>query len=227
MRKVSWHVVLVVGLVGWAIGKGYDETVIRGLEDSGLTDVSLTDIVGSIPSKQDAIPVPQRRNAPSNIVPVEPIKATGIQPRIMYVDAERLNVRSGPSLETRQVWTLKRDDRVTITAAQNEWRHVEGERFSGWVHGGYLTPRNSPNTSVASIPQNTKSPQLSDSQIRHELINRSIAHYRGACPCPYNVRRNGKRCGPDSLYSIPGGASPLCYERDISAAMIADYRARQ
>lgn len=227
MRKVSWPLVLVVGFVGWAIGKGYDDTVIRALDDSGLTDVSLTDIVGSIPPKQDAIPVPQRRNAPVNIVPTGSIKSTGIQFGTMYVDAERLNVRAGPSTESRQVWTLKRNDRVTITAAHNDWRHIEGERFSGWVHGEYLIPWKSPNTSLATIPQNTQKPQLSDSQIRIALINRSIALYRGACPCPYNVMRNGRRCGGDSAYSSPGVASPLCYERDITAAMIADYRARQ
>lgn len=36
---------------------------------------------------------------------------------------------------------------------------------------------------------------LSDSEIRQLLIQQSISSYSGSCPCPYNVMRNGRRCG--------------------------------
>lgn len=51
---------------------------------------------------------------------------------------------------------------------------------------------------------------------KKEMIRISISSYRGPCPCPYNVMRNGRSCGKRSAYSRPGGASPLCYPGDIA-----------
>ena len=65
-----------------------------------------------------------------------------------------------------------------------------------------------------------------DAQIRQEMIAASIAGYKGNCPCPYNVDRRGHRCGSRSAYSRPGGAMPLCYERDVTQKMVEDYRKR-
>lgn len=65
---------------------------------------------------------------------------------------------------------------------------------------------------------------LSDEEIREILIQQSIASYSGNCPCPYNRASNGSRCGKRSAYSRPGGASPLCYPSDVTAAMVERYR---
>lgn len=67
---------------------------------------------------------------------------------------------------------------------------------------------------------------LSDAEIRRALIRQSIASYPGPCPCPYNIMRNGKPCNTASAYSKPGGRSPLCYERDVTAAMVREFRGR-
>ena len=64
----------------------------------------------------------------------------------------------------------------------------------------------------------------SDKEIKRILIRESIASYTGSCPCPYNTTRNGRRCGRRSAYSRPGGASPLCYEHDVTDAMVKAYR---
>jgi hypothetical protein len=63
-----------------------------------------------------------------------------------------------------------------------------------------------------------------DAQIKQEIIDDSIASYRGSCPCPYNKDRAGRSCGARSAYSKPGGASPVCYDRDVSQKMVDDYR---
>jgi hypothetical protein len=44
------------------------------------------------------------------------------------------------------------------------------------------------------------------------------------CACPDDKARNGSSCGARSAYSRPGGASPLCYPSDVTAAMIEAYR---
>ena len=69
--------------------------------------------------------------------------------------------------------------------------------------------------------------ELTDSQIKQILIRQSIASYSGSCPCPYSVDRGGRRCGGRSAYSRPGGASPLCYETDVTQAMVDAYRERE
>ena len=44
------------------------------------------------------------------------------------------------------------------------------------------------------------------------------------CACPDDLTRSGRACGGRSAYSRPGGAAPLCYPADVTAAMIDDYR---
>lgn len=65
------------------------------------------------------------------------------------------------------------------------------------------------------------------SRDRQAMIAESIRNYSGNCPCPYNTDQAGRACGQRSAYSRPGGASPLCYERDITDAMLANWRSRQ
>ena len=70
---------------------------------------------------------------------------------------------------------------------------------------------------------------LSDAQIRAAVVRESRqAYYRTGhpCACPDDHMRNGRRCGNVSAYVRPGGASPLCYPRDVSAAAVRTYCAR-
>lgn len=65
-----------------------------------------------------------------------------------------------------------------------------------------------------------------DGRVVQQVIAQSTATYPGACPCPYNVTRNGSLCGRRSAYSRPGGYSPKCYARDVSAEDVAAWKAR-
>ena len=68
---------------------------------------------------------------------------------------------------------------------------------------------------------------LSDSQVKAMMIQDSIASYSGRCPCPYNLASNGSQCGRRSAYSKPGGYAPLCYDTDITAEMVNQYKSRR
>jgi len=68
--------------------------------------------------------------------------------------------------------------------------------------------------------------ELSDAEIKKNLIKQSIRSYSGACPCPYSVMRNGRRCGKNNAYSKPGGAEPLCHDTDVPDEMVERYRAK-
>jgi hypothetical protein len=61
-------------------------------------------------------------------------------------------------------------------------------------------------------------------QIKQQIIKQSIMEYPGRCPCPYNLARNGSRCGARSAYSKVGGHSPLCYPEDVTDDMVKKYR---
>ena len=62
--------------------------------------------------------------------------------------------------------------------------------------------------------------RTTDREIKRYLIKISIMNYSGNCPCPYFTDRAGRRCGGRSAWSRVGGASPLCYENDISDQMV-------
>ena len=69
-------------------------------------------------------------------------------------------------------------------------------------------------------------PSASDDRVRDMMIADSLAAYPGPCACPYHIMRNGRSCGGYSAYSKPGGYAPLCYRRDISDAMVRQWRAK-
>jgi len=81
-------------------------------------------------------------------------------------------------------------------------------------------------TSTETDARSSQQESLSDAEIRRIQIQQSISGYSGSCPCPYNRDRGGRRCGGRSAYSRPGGASPLCYDNDVTDEMINDYRRR-
>lgn len=66
--------------------------------------------------------------------------------------------------------------------------------------------------------------RASDDDLKKQMIQESIAGYRGACPCPDFRKSNGSRCGGSSAYSRAGGKSVLCYPSDITPAMVDAYR---
>src|ERR1700685_1626802 len=73
----------------------------------------------------------------------------------------------------------------------------------------------------------TQQAAKTDAEIKRAIITESIDSYRasrGNCPCPYNTDRAGHSCGRRSAYSRPGGAAPICYERDVTQKMVDDYR---
>jgi hypothetical protein len=62
------------------------------------------------------------------------------------------------------------------------------------------------------------------------IVQASRDQYHAAgrpCACPDDTARNGSACGGRSAYSRPGGAAPLCYQSDVTAAMIDGYRQRR
>lgn len=80
---------------------------------------------------------------------------------------------------------------------------------------------------IALFLQAALSPALQPEEVtRTHIIEYSIASYPGPCPCPYNLMRNGARCGGRSAYSKPGGYEPYCYDHDLSDELFEFEKAR-
>lgn len=69
-----------------------------------------------------------------------------------------------------------------------------------------------------------KTSRLTDDQVKQQIIDESIESYPGTCACPYNSARNGSNCGRRSAWSREGGYSPTCYKKEVTKAMIAEWR---
>jgi hypothetical protein len=78
-----------------------------------------------------------------------------------------------------------------------------------------------------AIPATAQSVALTDGDIADIMVRESRNQYHATgkpCACPDDSARNGSACGGRSAYSRPGGASPLCYRSDVTAAMMDVYR---
>lgn len=68
--------------------------------------------------------------------------------------------------------------------------------------------------------------EMTDAEVRQEIIKESIINFKGSCPCPYSLDADGKMCGHHSAYSQRGGSWPICYEKAITQRMIEEYRSK-
>jgi hypothetical protein len=68
--------------------------------------------------------------------------------------------------------------------------------------------------------------EMSDAQVRLQIVRESVASYSGRCPCPETTDSAGRRCGARSAYSKPGGAKPICYSSEISDEQVREFRKR-
>jgi hypothetical protein len=73
------------------------------------------------------------------------------------------------------------------------------------------------------IPATGQPVALTDAAIADTIVQKSRDAYHATgkpCACPDDTARNGSACGGRSAYSRPGGASPLCYRKDVKPEMI-------
>lgn len=229
-KKVSWYWVFAAILVGWVFGNSPpDKTPVQNLQQTKSQGVATQRKQARLPVQKKISPSQETKRAIRKAILAPTVKksVTKLSNRTMYVDANRLNVRNAPDKSAKQIWTLKRDEKVNVAGNNGDWLFVKGSRYEGWVFGTYLTQKKArPKSNISTIAPTIVTPKVSDAEIKKTLITRSLSLYSGNCPCPYNSARGGSRCGRRSAYSRPGGASPLCYSSDVTKQMVRDYRSR-
>lgn len=166
--------------------------------------------------------------------------------RRLVVTGDRVALRTAPSMSSdvlERLWTGAQIDELS---RQAEWVQVQtlGDRRRGWISAAYVrdagpAPAEKQEVQQRQEPQRQEplreplrpsapvAPAIPVAEIARLIIARSIASYSGNCPCPYNYDRAGRLCGKRSAHSRPGGASPICFEADVTPEMIAGFRPRQ
>lgn len=163
--------------------------------------------------------VPRQDVAPAPPAPAPPSD----KHETRYVTASSLNVRSSPSTSGEIVAKIGNAHEIAVIDSSNGWLLVQlAAGVQGWVSEQY-TSRTKVAPPLAQALVSSLPAQNRDAIVQ-EIINRSIRNYSGACPCPYNTMRSGRRCGGNSAYSKPGGRSPVCFASDVTEAMIASFR---
>lgn len=144
----------------------------------------------------------------------------------IYVTGSVVNVRATPEVSGAKLGSFERGAQLRFTGeTSGPWHRILlGNGGSGWMHGDYLSLTSLPIEEPAPVRQTIS---YSKSDVAKAIIKNSIQSYAGSCPCPYNRDRAGRRCGGRSAWSRPGGASPICYQGDVTQARIESWIARQ
>ncbi|MBL8594695.1 MAG: SH3 domain-containing protein, partial [Devosia sp.] len=185
-------------------------------------------------SKQTSLKTERDASTPRLSAPPAEIEvqAQTFAPKTAYVKVDTLNVRASPSTGGILLGKLTRGTAVVTRLRSGEWYGVVlADGSTGWMHGDYLSAElpSAPVELMADVPSEAPSaarPAYARDQVVDAIIKASLRSYSGACPCPYNTMRNGRRCGGNSAYSKPGGRSPICYSGDVTERMIADFISR-
>lgn len=164
-----------------------------------------------------AVEPPPERQATSQHPPAT--SAPVLEQRTLYTTSA-VRLRSSPSTSARIVSTVQAGRAVTSIGTDGAWRQVRVGSEAGWMHGDYLSatrpasrPPPAPAPSPApAAPAYQPSPLVRQQPAPSRRAGEPVrSPYVGTCDCPYDLMRNGRRCGGRSAYSRPGGRSPTCY----------------
>jgi hypothetical protein len=68
--------------------------------------------------------------------------------------------------------------------------------------------------------------QLSDNRIRQQIMRDSQAHYPGRCVCRYQTLDSNRHSCKGRHEVIKSRTRPMCYPRQVTSAMVSDWRRR-
>lgn len=149
-----------------------------------------------------------QREVPDAVAQPSPPAEVPIVEQVLYTTT-RVRLRAEPSTSAEIVATLEAGQQVRSVGLQSPWHRVNLGWQTGWVHGDYLA-RTRPvarqqqvRTPVAPLVQQAPARTRTGAPLRDPYV--------GRCDCPYDLMRNGRRCGGNSAYSRPGGRNPVCY----------------
>lgn len=106
---------------------------------------------------EKAVPPPTQPSPNTSILikttppPAPPVTEPTQSPITAIVTASRVNVRSGPSVNSEPIIQLSRGLQVTVLTRRNGWAQVRAGKFTGWVTEAFI--RNNPTEQSPTEPQ--------------------------------------------------------------------------
>lgn len=101
----------------------------------------------------------------------------------LFVSANSLNLREGPSTGARVITSLERNTQVLAGERQGNWVLVSANGQVGWVSGDYLS--GAPAAAIVTAPRRSPPPQ---SQPRQQMVQQQNA---ASCPSRQYCTRIG------------------------------------
>ena len=172
-----------------------------------------------LPAQRNRVPMPSAPASKERVLN----SASDESVRFAVVTVNNLKIRAGQSSRSKVQGRLVRGAMVKIVDSHGNWWLIDplGPETVGYVSSRYLVPLNA--ELQQSSPTSIVTPRT-DAEIVRDIVDESIARYRGKCPCPYSIDRAGRRCGTRSAYSRQGGASPMCFATDVPEALVRGRR---
>lgn len=155
-----------------------------------------------------SIRVTPQQKVPDAIARPSPPSLPQAAEQVLYTTA-RVRLRAEPTTSAPIIVVLEAGQPVRSVGTQSPWHRVNAAGRSGWVHGDYLRrtrpvpPKQQVRAPIAPLMRTAPARSGGGAPIRDAYV--------GRCDCPYDLMRNGRRCGGNSAYSRPGGRSPVCY----------------
>ena len=203
MGKLGW-VIAGALLVGW-LGADKDETTVTSPHsiEAPVDPPS----VEKKASENAAVPTTVD---PSTVIQARPGAEEELQPPTVLYTTANVRLRAGPSTSAGIVRTVPARTEIRSRRQEGDWHQVRLGRDEGWIRRDLLSsilpslPKNQMPIATKTAPLTRQTPDRQAGQpVRDPFV--------GTCDCPYDLMRNGRRCGGRSAYSRPGGRRPICY----------------
>jgi hypothetical protein len=106
-----------------------------------------------------------------------------------------------------------------MSAVQVEWSMRQPFYDSGKARTAVLA------FALASIATYASAAVMSDDDIKQGVMTQARAAYHDDCMCPYDLdKKTHHFCLDHSAYKGPHGNAIVCYDQDVTPAMMTAYR---
>ena len=201
-RTLGWT---IGGLILFALYKSGDETRSPPASKPPATDQANVAPTTRPPQSREQPPRPFNSSPPAPVTP--PPVVTEPAPSQRLFTTANVRIRAASSTSAAIVWTAPTGSEVRSLGQEGQWHQVKVGPYEGWIHGDFLTE----DRPVARENRPAPPAPLARSVPMRRTGEPARDPYVGRCDCPYDLMRNGRRCGGRSAYGRPGGRSPQCF----------------
>lgn len=211
---LGW-VVAAIAIFGW-LSAGGDDQETRSSSVASVPEKSPPVPLQTQPENKPMRPSPSSTPRPAAPAPTPP--ALILDQQVTVYTKTNARMRSGPSTDALVVTSVPKATAIISSSQKGRWHQVSYGSYTGWIREDLLTseapiapPPKAPAEPRPPAPVKAPPSSLARQTVPDRTGDPIRDPYVGRCDCPYDLMRNGRRCGGNSAYSKPGGRNPQCY----------------